>query len=148
MEITARPVAALRAQLSGNRLEHQRLLGEFNGRDDRVAYSALVHAAFLEAVDRRFTKQSKASDVIEYVADVRSRMDAVANAVDPRVGEQLILEVLGRGTTDGIDSRTSSTAMLFLLTALVADEGLDSAALDQFIAKARKTADYLLSGDV
>jgi hypothetical protein len=120
---------------------------EFKGRDDRVAYSALVHAAFLEAVGRRFTKQSPASGIIEYVADVRSRADEIADAVDPRVGEQLILEILGRGTTDGIDSRTSSTAMLFLLTALIADEGLDDAALDQFMTTARKTADFLLNGD-
>ena len=37
--------------------------------------------------------------------------------------------------------------MQFLLTALVADEGLDSAALDEFIVKARKTAELLLKGD-
>jgi hypothetical protein len=145
--ITAQPLAALRAQLSGNSSEHQRLLKEFNSRDARVAYSALVHAAFIEAVGHRFTKQSQTSSIIEYVADVRSRVEEIAGAVDPRVGEQLILEVLGRGTTDGIDSRTSSTAMLFLLTALIADEGMDDAALDQFIAMARKTADYLLNGD-
>jgi hypothetical protein len=145
VEITAQPVAALRAQLSGNSSEHQRLVREFSGRDDRVAYSALVHAAFLEAVGRRFTKQSQAADVVEYVADVRSRIDEVADAVDPHAGEQLILEALGRGTSDGIDSRTSSIAMLFLLTALIADERLDGTALDQFIAKAAKTADYLLN---
>jgi hypothetical protein len=145
--ITPQPVAALRAQLSGNSSEHQRLVREFGGRDDRVAYSALVHAAFLEAVGRRFTKQSQASDVIEYVADVRSREGAISTAVDPRVGEQLILEALGRGTTEGIDSKTSSTAMLFLLTALVADERLDSAGLEQFIDRVTESADYLLNGD-
>lgn len=145
VEITTKSIAALRAQLSGNSSEHQRLAGEFRGRDDRLAFSALVHAAFLEAVGRRFTKQSQASDVIEYVADVRSRFDKVADAVDPRAAEQLILEALGQGTTDGIDSRTSSIAMMFLLTALVADERLDGAALDEFIAKARTTADYLLN---
>ena len=143
---TPQPVAALRAQLSGNSSEHQRLVREFAGRDDRVAYSALVHAAFLEAVGRRFPKQSQASDVIEYVTDVRSRAGAISAAVDPRVGEQLILEALGWGTTDNIDSRTSSTAMLFLLTALVADERLDGAGLEQFLARAMENADYLLNG--
>jgi hypothetical protein len=34
---------------------------------------------------------------------------------------------------------------MFLLTALIADERLDGTALDQFIAKATKTADYLLN---
>jgi len=147
VEITPRPVAALRAQLSGNSPEHRRLISEFSGRDDRVAYSALVHAAFLDAVARRFTRQTQPSEVIEYVADVRSRTDEIAAAVDPKASEQLILEALGSGTTDGIDTKTSSTAMLFLLTALIADEHLDSAALDQFIATARTTADYLLNAE-
>jgi hypothetical protein len=147
VEISAQPVAALRAQLSGDSPEHQRLVREFRSRDEKVAYSALEHAAFLEAVRRRFTKHSQVSDVIEYVADVRSRIDEIADAVDPRVGEQLILEALGKGTTGGIDSKTASVALLFLLTALIADEGLDSAALDQFIARATETADYLLNGD-
>jgi hypothetical protein len=121
IEITVQSTAALRAQLSGNSSEHQRLVREFSSRDDRVAYSALVNAAFLEAVGRRFTKESKDSDVIEYVADVRSRIDAIADAVDPQAGEQIILEALGRRTADGIDSRTSATARMFLLTALAAN---------------------------
>lgn len=145
VEITARPVAALRAQLSGNSAEHQQLVREFSGRDDKVAYSALVNAAFLEAVSHRFTRQSTEADVIDYVADVRSRIDGIADAVDPLAGEQIILEALGRGTADGIDSRTSATARMFLLTALVSDERLDAASLDQFIAKARTTADFLLN---
>lgn len=144
--IETRPIAALHAQLSGNAADHKRLLGEFNGRDDRVAYSALVHAAFIEAVGRRFTKQSGTPEIVEYVGDVRSRSDEIANAVDARLGEQLILEVLGRARTDGASTRASSTAMLFLLTALVADEQLTVGELDQFIAKAKETADYLLSG--
>jgi hypothetical protein len=141
------PVAALRAQLSGNGAEHRKLLAQFADREDRVGYSALVHAAFLEAVERRFANESAISGVIQYVADVRARFDEVAAVVDPRVGEQLILEALGNGTTDGIDSRTSSTAMQFLLTALVADARLDSVALDAFIANVKNTADSLLSGD-
>jgi hypothetical protein len=144
--IDTRPIAALRAQLSGNSADHKRLLAGFSGRDDRVAYSALVHAAFLEAVSRRFTKQSGMPEIVEYVGDVRSKSDAIASAVDPRVGEQLILEVLGRARTDGADTRASSTAMLFLVTALIADEHLTGDELDQFIAKAKETADQLLGG--
>jgi hypothetical protein len=147
VEISAQPVAALRAQLSGDSSEHQRLVREFSNQDDKVAYSALEHAAFLEAVRRRFARHSQVSDVIEYVADVRSRTEEIADAVDPRAGEQLILEALGKGTADGIDSKTAPVTLLFLLTALIADEGLDSTELDQFIATARETADYLLNGD-
>jgi hypothetical protein len=143
--ITDAPVGALRAQLSGDVAEHKRLLGRFSGRDDRVAYSALVHAAFLEAVNRRFAQDVARTDVVAYVADVRSRFDEAAAAVDPRIGEHVILESLGRAFED-TDTKASSTAMLFLLTALVADEGLTPIALDQVIAQAKKTAEYLLNG--
>jgi hypothetical protein len=143
--ITDTPVAALRAQLSGNVAEHKRLLGLFSGRDDRVAYSALVHAAFLEAVSRRFGQDVARAEVVAYVADVRSRFEEAAAAVDPRVGEHVILESLGGTSQEDTDTKASSTAMLFLLTALVADEGLTATALDQVIAQAKKTAEYLLN---
>jgi hypothetical protein len=143
MAVTDQQLAILRAMLSGNAAEHKRLLGELD-RNDRVGYSALVTAAFIEAVDRRFGKDSTPAEAIEYVADVRSRLDDAADAVDPRVGERLILKVVTGASTDDIDPKASSTAKLFLLTALVADQNLDSVGLDEFMASARKLADHLL----
>jgi hypothetical protein len=144
MAVTDGQVAALRALLTGNVSENRRLLGLFDRRTDRIGYSALVNAAFYEAVGRRFGKSSPPTDVIEYVADVRSRSDDLADKMDPSVGERLIREVLTGDTTDDIDSRTSARAELFLLAALVADEGFGGAELDHFLARVRKMADYLL----
>jgi hypothetical protein len=144
VKVTAQSVAALRAQLTGDS-SFQRLVREFSSQDDRVSYSALQYAAFLEAVRRRFTKETETADVIEYVADVRSRFDASAEAIDPTVGELLILEALGREEADGIASKTSAAARMFLLTALIADERLDAPAIDRVIARAKWGADHLLN---
>ncbi|MGH3250572.1 MAG: hypothetical protein ACRDOI_30795 [Trebonia sp.] len=143
MTVSDGQTATLRAFLEGNRPRYNELLAQLDRRADSLGYSALVTSAFFEAVDRRFSKQSTRSDVVGYVADVRSRSDNAADAVDPRVAERLIREVLGEGTTDDIDGRTSSTTKLFLLAALTADADLSRGALDEFITKVRKMAEHL-----
>lgn len=144
MAVNDEQVAALRALLTGNVAENRRLLGRFDRDTEGPGYSALVNAAFFEAVDRRFGKASAPTDVIEYVADVRSRSNDIAEKLDPNTGERLIRKVLVGEPTDDIDARTSATAKLFLLAALVADENFGGAELDQFLARARKMASYLL----
>jgi hypothetical protein len=137
-------VATLRAYLAGDQPQYNQLLAQLDRRADSLGYNALVTAAFVEAVERKFGKTSTHADVVDFVADLRSRTDYAAEAVDPRAAERLILEILGQATTDGIDSRTASNAKLLILAGLVADEKLDGARLDEFTAKARKMADYLL----
>lgn len=83
MAVTDEQVAALRALLTGDVTENLRLAAEIR-RDGRSAgYSALVNAAFFEAVDRRFGKASTPASIIEYISDVRSRSDEIAEKVDP-----------------------------------------------------------------
>jgi hypothetical protein len=142
--VTDQQVATLRAYLSGDATEHKRLLQQFDRDVDSAGYSALVTAAFFAAVDRRFGKDAARADVIEYVADVRSRLDEVADAVDPRAAERLIWEVLGEGSTGDLRGKSSARAKLFLTAALVADANFGSSELDEFVAKVRKYADHLL----
>jgi hypothetical protein len=144
MAVTNEQVAALRALLTGDAAENRRLVAEVRRDGTGAGYSALVNAAFFEAVDRRFGKASTPASIIEYVSDVRSRSDEIAEKVDPGAGERLIRKVLVDEPTDDIDSRTSATVKLFVLAALVADEDFGSAELDQFLSKFRKMADYLL----
>lgn len=145
MSVTDQQVATLRAMLSGNRAEHKRLVAQLDQRGDGLGYSGLVTAAFIKAVDHRFGKASTQTDVIEFVSEARSRSDEIAEAVDPRVGERLILKVVSDASTDDIDARTSAATKLLLLAALIADEELDGAGLDKFMADARQLADYLIS---
>ncbi len=144
MAVTDEQVAALRALLTGDAAENRRLVAEVRCDGSGAGYSALVNAAFFEAVDRRFGKASTPASVTEYISDVRSRSDEIAEKVDTGVGEQLIRKVLTGEPTDDIDSRTSASVKLFVLSALVADESFGSAELDRFLAKIRKMADYLL----
>jgi len=88
-------VATLRAQLAGNLEEHKRLRRQLDRTADGRAYSTLVTSAFVEAVDRRFTKDTTKNAVIEFVADVRSRTQGVRDALDPRVAERLLLATIG-----------------------------------------------------
>jgi hypothetical protein len=144
MAVTDEQIAALRALLTGDAAENRRLVAELRRDGSGAGYGTHVNAAFFEAVDRRFGKASTPASIIEYISDVRSRSDEIAEKVDPSVGERLIRKVLAGETTDNIDSRTSATVKLFVLVALVADENFGTAELDQFLAKVRKMADYLL----
>jgi transposase len=145
MTVTDHQVATLRAMLAGNRAEHEQLVAQLDRECDNLGYSALVTAAFIRAVSRRFGKKSVDVEVIEFVADARARSDELAEAVDPRVAERLIRKVATGDSTDDIDATTSATAKLLLLAVLIADERLDGAELDEFLSNARKLADYLAS---
>jgi hypothetical protein len=146
MPVSEHLVATLRAFLEGNRVSYNDLLAQIDQQADSLGYSALVTAAFFEAVDRRFSKQAPRAAAVEYVADVRSRSEDVAAAVDPRVAERLVREVLGDGSTDDLDGRTSSATKMYLLAALMVDAQLDSTSMDEFVSKVRKMADHLLAG--
>lgn len=145
MTVNDLQVATLRAQLAGQTAEHMALLDQLDKVNDGAGYSALVTAAFFEAVDRRFKNRNSNADVIEYVADVRSRFDEIAGRVDPNIAERLINKVIHGKSTDDVDPRASARARLYLLAALIADAELSGAELDKFLDKARKMADYLLS---
>jgi hypothetical protein len=147
MTVTDEQVAALRALLAGDVNENRRLLAQLDRRTEGAGYSALVNAAFFEAIDRRFGKDSAPASIVEYVADVRSRSDNLAAMINPNAGERVIQAVLTGEPAVDIDSRASATVKLFLLTALIADEDLVGEDFDQFLVKVRKMADYLLRED-
>jgi predicted nucleic acid-binding protein len=138
-------VATLRAMLTGNRADYKRLLGQLDRQHDGLGFNALLTAAFVRAADRRFGKHSTRAEIIDFVADTRSRSDEIAEAVNPQAGERLIRKVTAGESTDDIDAKTSSTAKALLLATLVADANMDDTALDEFMASARKLADYFLS---
>lgn len=145
MPVTDEQVAALRAQLADDVDEHRRLLAQLDLNTGGRAYVALIDAAFFEAAERRFGNRSTAADVIEYVADVRSRSERIADAVNARTAEQLILMVFSDSPAEPLDSKTALTAKQVLLAALIADEHLDDAGLNKVLADARQLADRMTS---
>ncbi|HEY3956086.1 MAG TPA: hypothetical protein VGM53_22175 [Streptosporangiaceae bacterium] len=146
MAVTDRQAAALRAQLAGKRDEHKHLFSQLDWSAEGPAYVALMDAAFFKAVDQRFGGgRSTTDDVINYVADVRARLDTAADAIDPAAAERLILKVLGYGLINDLDSTVAFRAKNFLLAALITDEQLDDSGLDEFMTQARKLADQWLT---
>ena len=144
MTVTDQQMATLRAMLAGDSTEYTRLSAQISDSDDGLGYSALLTGAFFEAVSRRFSRDSTKTDVVNYVAGVRARFEEIAEAVDLLVAERLIREALGEGATRDIPGKASATTKLFLVAALVRDEGFGDSGLDEFMAKARQNADYLL----
>jgi hypothetical protein len=144
MPVTNQQAAALHAQLAGNLADYERLLGTLDGKADSRAYSALLTAAFHNAVDLRFTRDSSLDEVIEFVADVRARSERLRDAIDPHVAEQVVVAAVGGDHVRDLSPAESNMMKTVLLTALVADMQLDEAGLEEFIAKARAFADELL----
>jgi hypothetical protein len=146
MAVTAEEVATLRTYLSGDMDEYRRMQQQLDPVAARSGYSALIAAAFFEAVDRRFAKPgTTTADIIKYVADVRARSARASDALDPRAAERVIRHALGDGSIRDLDDDTVIGAQIVILSALIADEQLDASGLDQFMAEARKLADQWAS---
>jgi hypothetical protein len=139
--VTEEHVATLRAQLAGDSEEYERRWQGLDEESTRTGYSALVAAAFVEAVDRRFANKGTDADVIEFVGDVRTRSERVERQLDPRSAERMIRAVYTDEEIDDLDGRTKGATQMLLLAALVADEKFDDVGLDQFLAGARALAD-------
>lgn len=143
MPVTDDQVAVLRAQLAGQMEEHMRLAEALVPPPLRSEYRTLVPAAFFVAVLHGFRDDNRQGQVIEFVAKVRSRSEQLADDVDPRIAERLILGVFD-GDGEEIPDVTAWTEFryqLVLLAAFVADQRLDDAELDGFLAKSRALAD-------
>lgn len=146
MLVTDGEVAALRAVLKDDTNRHKELFAELDRGHAAKAYTALVSSAFVDAVWRRFGEDHVHADVIEFVADVRSRSENLAAKIDPETGERLINTVLGEASTVGMSREAKMSGQFLLLVALIAAERLEDDALDAFLAEARKGADELLTG--
>jgi hypothetical protein len=145
MPVTDEQVAPLRAQLSGRTAEHQRLFAQLSEEDVQTGYRALVTAAFMIAVERRFGRQTSPAALVEFVAEMRARSDSLAAKIDPRTGERVLRAVYINDRLDDLDARTVWQTQLLLLAGLVASARLDDSALDEMLAEARKLADQLIA---
>jgi hypothetical protein len=134
-------VAALRAQLAGDYDEHRRLLAGLDARGAMGGYTALVTAAFIEAVDRRIGPWHRdAATVSAFVSDVRARFPG-ADEIDQVVAERVVRKALRRGSISDIDGPAIRRIEMLLLPLMVADERYSGEGLDQFFADARKLLD-------
>ncbi|XRQ13857.1 hypothetical protein ACN3XK_24115 [Actinomadura welshii] len=150
MTVTDKQVAALHAQLAGRGEEHKRLFAELDADEVGYGYSALVAAAVYEAIERRFVRDGKIADdseVIDFVANLRSRTADVAEDLDPVIAERLIFHSLGKGEINDIDQKVFFGTQILVLAGLIADAGLSEAELDSFMNVARGIAEDWTSRD-
>ena len=142
MTATDDQAAALRAQLAGDYDEHRRLLADLDSRGALAGYTALVTAAFIEAVDHRFGPGHRDdAAVTAFVTDVRSRFPGADDEIDQETAERVIRKALGRGTISDIDGPAIRRTEMLLLPVMVADEHYSGEELDRFLASARKLLD-------
>jgi len=139
-------VAALRAALTENPEEYERLAERIARSATPRSLDALFAGAFVVAVYRRFGEGYNTADIIRFVAHERTRFDDSMDDFDPHVAEQMILAVLGSGSIDGMEDEAKAAAQIALLAGLVEDEGLDDSGLDGFIDDARKAVDQGAAG--
>lgn len=142
MSVTSEQVEALRAYLAGNPEEAERLHAHLAQGGGVAAYGALVYAAFVTAVRRKFSTWTVAQ-VVRYVANVRADLSKDGVDIDPRAAEILMRRALGESVDGDLDEEVRSRAQIFLLTSLVADEQLDDAGIDEFLAQARARAERM-----
>lgn len=141
MPTTDLQVATLRALLLQDFQEHRRMVGELGDEGMRSGYLPLLTAAFGEAVRLRF-RGKKRADIIEWVADVRARIDT-GDRIDPSVAERLILWVFGQASTEDIDFDTDFGHQTMLTGLLVEEQEFDDARLNEFLGRARVVADQI-----
>ena len=147
MPVTDHHVATLRAQLMGQREEHLRLANQLDPEEANTQYAALVAAAFIEAVERRFMKDGKPADeseVVDFVARVRETDDEMPDIINPELAESMILHLLEKGTIAEADKNTKFGHQIVLLASLIGEEQPTEAELDAFSSSARSLADELL----
>lgn len=120
----------------------RRLLVGLDSRGALAGYTALVTAAFIEAVDRRFGPGHwDDAAVTAFISHVRSRFPGAEAEIDQAAAERVVRKALGRGSISNIDGPTIRPTEMLLLPVMVTDEQCSEEELDQFLADARKLLD-------
>ncbi|TDC68087.1 hypothetical protein E1200_12810 [Actinomadura sp. GC306] len=141
VEVRGEHVAALRALLKGE----ARAWGPFQvaeSEKEAIAHTVILYGAFRVAVWRKFSPTYSPPDVIRFVADMRIDYGRDVSPINPRVAEQLILEVLGYPAAESYvppDAESAIDAEVAILDTLLHEANLDEAGLEEFI---KNSADF------
>jgi hypothetical protein len=147
MPITDEQVAVLRAQLTGNRAEHLRLMEQLDSNEANEFYPALIAAAFFEAAEQYFIKDGEVADdaqIIDFVAQMRERSDESADLINTSLAESMIRDLLGKGEMIEVEPGIKLGHQIVIVAAIVGERQFTSAELDAFLQSARSLAEELL----
>lgn len=143
MNVTADQVASIRTYLKGDIDGFNRISARLDQTEKR-ARGALIAAAFFKAAERKFA-DGTSSEVIEFVGRARARSDTLAEAIDPRIAERLILATFTDEEIDDISGDAQGDHFGLLLAGMIAEARLSDAELDAFLDESRMLADEWLS---
>lgn len=146
MPVTDEQVATMRALLADDMDRYRQLFAGLERGEAAKGYSALITAGFSEAALRRFGSDYTQADIITFVGSLRARSERVSEALEPDAAELLLNAALGDASTRSLSREVKVNTQITLLVGLIADEHLDDAGLDAFLADARKLADQILGG--
>ena len=145
MPVTDEMVAAMRAYLMRDYEQFRRRNSAFDGsRTQRRAFLALLTAAFVKGVQRRFPESPARDEIIDFVAELRARGDELRE-LEPNATERMIELVFDDSVEVGdIDGKQSIGIRLSVLAQIFYDEDPDSAELEDFLDRSRAFADEML----
>lgn len=143
MPVTDTQVGCLRALLTRNFDEYERLIDELGHDGMRSGYFPLLTTAFLLAARAQFRGKNR-TDMVEWVANVRVERDPNGQ-IDPNVAERLILWTFDKASVDDLDVKTIDGHQTVMLSLLVDEQGFDDTGLDAFLQQVREETDAALS---
>lgn len=138
MELGDQHVAWLHAQVRGDEPGMRQIMARFNGPGDLGPLAPLIYHAFVIAVRRAFGPQFTPGEVIRLVANVRTVLSELPDAVDPVAAESEIRRALGDPVPFFPDSDARAAAQMTVLDYLVHDLDLDEKQLDILLGQARQ----------
>jgi hypothetical protein len=101
--------------------------------DERRVFAALFGAAFYKAANDKFGKDYRAADVIEFVAEARSRYLG-PETVSAEDSERVIKAVLGEeDLANDMSAYARGEAQTAMLIAIVRDAGLSAGEVDALL---------------
>jgi hypothetical protein len=132
-------ISVLRALLIYDMDTFRCLHGQQNA-DERLAFAAVLTAAFNKAATDKFGTQTSASDVIEFVADARAR-HVGPEAINAEDAERAIRAALGEDDLiDSMDTSTFGAAQTAMLIALVHQDSFSGEDIGALLATAARQA--------
>ena len=146
--VTDEQVAALRAFLMRDARTMMALTAAL-GDEGMAGYQRLADAALSVAAVRRFAPRFTSSDIVQYVASVRtSRIaDGIEYDFDPVAAENVLRYSLGQAAPRTPDPEERFRAVISLLEALTESEQSTETDVDAFLAQARELASRWSAND-
>lgn len=136
-------VAAFRAYLAGRTEEWSARNGALDRSEaGRRAYKAFLIALFVNAVERGLGREPSWDRIVEFVADLRSRGDELADMLDPEETERMI-EWAGQSSVS-IGAKRSAEIWMAVTAVIIRDAALDDGELNAFLERARTFAEGVL----